>query len=74
MGEKGDKNGQVEFGELTVKIKVNRGMNKTVLGVTRPSEAVWNCSRGPEIRGSYCHLSDRMVAGYHRGGSREHQL
>lgn len=37
-------NGQVEFGELTVKIKVNRGLSKTVVELTRPSEAVWGAA------------------------------
>lgn len=37
-------NGQVEFGELTVKIKVNRGLSKTVGQLTRPSETVWGAA------------------------------
>lgn len=35
---------EVEFGELTVKIKVNRGLSKTVGELTRPSEAVWGAA------------------------------
>lgn len=39
-GGKSANNGQVEFGELTVKIKVNRGLSETLVELTRPSEAV----------------------------------
>lgn len=40
-GEKSASNGQVELGELSVEIKVNRGLSKTVAELTRPSEALW---------------------------------